>query len=61
MTADRLSISTMSLYGWKKQWSKLARQQLEDQDLQTENARLKRTLKQAQQERDNLKEATVFL
>ena len=58
--ADRLGISTKSLYEWKKRFSKPAKQRLEDQDLQAEVARLKRELKRAQQERDILKEATAF-
>src|SRR5210317_914075 len=58
--AERLGISTKSLYDWKKQLSKPTRQRLEDQDLQAENARLKRELERAQQERDILKEAAVF-
>jgi len=58
--ADRLGISTKSLYGWMKLFSKPAKQRLEDQDLQAEVARLKRELKRAQQERDILKEAAVF-
>jgi transposase len=58
--AERLGISTKSLYGWKQQFSKPTRQRLEEQDLQAEVARLKRELKRAQQERDILKEAAVF-
>jgi transposase len=58
--ADRLGISTKSLYDWKKHFSKPPKQRREEQDLQAENARLKRELKRAQQERDILKEAAVF-
>ena len=58
--AQRLGISTKSLYDWKKQFSKPTRKRLEDQDLQAEVARLKRELKRTQQERDILKEAAVF-
>ena len=58
--ADRLGISTKSLYGWKKQLSMPAKQRLEEQDLQAEVARLKSELKRTQQERDILKEAAVF-
>jgi len=58
--AERLGISTKSLYGWKQQFSKPTRQRLEEQDLQAEVARLKRELKRTQQERDILKEAAVF-
>ena len=58
--AERLGISTKSLYGWKKVFSKQPKQRREDQDLQAEVAWLKRELKRTQQERDILKEATVF-
>jgi len=58
--ADRLGISTKSLYGWMKLFSKPAKQRRDEKDLQVENARLKRELKRAQQERDILKEAAVF-
>ena len=58
--AARLGISTKSLYDWIKVFSKPPKQRREDQDLQAEVARLKRELKRVQQERDILKEATVF-
>ena len=58
--AERLGISTKSLYGWIKQFSKPARQRHEEQDAQAEIARLKRELKRTQQERDILKEAAAF-
>ena len=58
--AVRLGISTKSLYDWMKIFSKPSKQRREDQDLQVEVARLKRELKRVQQERDILKEATVF-
>jgi transposase len=58
--AERLGISTKSLYGWIKLFSKPTRQRQEEQDAQAEIARLKRELKRAQQERDILKEAAVF-
>ena len=58
--AERLGISTKSLYGWIKVFSKPAKQRQDAQDLQAEVARLKRELKRAQQERDILKEAAVF-
>jgi len=58
--AERLGISTKSLYGWIKIFSKPTRQRQDEQDLQAEVARLKRELKRAQQERDILKEAAVF-
>ena len=58
--AARLGISTKSLYDWMKVFSKPPKQRREDQDLQAEVARLKRELKRVQQERDILKEATVF-
>ncbi|QPG04604.1 transposase [Salinimonas marina] len=57
--AARLDISTKSLYGWMKAFSKPTKQRKEDEDLRAEVARLKRELKRAQQERDILKEAAV--
>ena len=47
-------------YGWIKEFSKPKKQRDEESDLRAENARLKRELKRAQQERDILKEAAVF-
>ena len=41
-------------------FSKPTKRHEEDADLRTENARLKRELKRAQEERDILKEAAVF-
>jgi len=58
--SERLGISTKSLYGWMKVFSKPPKQRREEQGLQAEVARLKRELKRVQQERDILKEATVF-
>lgn len=58
--SNRLGISSKSLYGWKKLFSKPPKQRREELDLQAENARLKRELKRVQQERDILKEAAVF-
>jgi transposase len=43
-----------------KKFSKPRRQREEDADLRAENARLKRELKRAEQERNILKEAAVF-
>ena len=57
--SQRLGISTKSLYVWAKKFSK-PRQRENEADLQAENARLKRELRRAQQERDILKEAAVF-
>ena len=58
--SDRLGISTKSLYDWIKRFSRSPKKQSEDMDLRAENARLKRELKRAEQERDILKEAAVF-
>ena len=58
--SERLGISNKSLYGWVKVFSKPKKQRDEESDLRAENARLKRELKRAQQERDILKEAAVF-
>ena len=58
--SQRLGISTKSLYVWIKKSSKPRQQRENETDLRAENARLKRELKRAQQERDILKEAAVF-
>ena len=58
--STRLGVSNKSLYGWIKQHAKPPKQREAERDLLAENARLKRELKRAQQERDILKEAAVF-
>ena len=58
--SQRLDVSTKSLYDWQKTFSKPRAKREADKDLQAENARLKRELKRAQQERNILKEAAVF-
>lgn len=58
--SQRLGISTKSLYVWMKLFSKPRHQRESDADLRVENARLKRELKRAEQERNILKEAAVF-
>ena len=58
--SQRLGISTKSLYVWIKKFSKPRQQRENESDLRAENARLKRELRRAQQERDILKEAAVF-
>tara|TARA_R110002020_G_C16310165_1_gene773790 strand:+ start:3722 stop:4072 length:351 start_codon:yes stop_codon:yes gene_type:complete len=57
--AERLGISTKTLYGWLKKFSKPTKAREEEQDLRAENARLKRELKRVEQERNLLKEAAV--
>jgi transposase len=58
--SQRLGISNKSLYDWIKIFSKPKRQRDDEADLRTENARLKRELKRAQEERDILKEAARY-
>ena len=57
--SKRLGISNKSLYDWIKKFSKPTNQRKEEEDLRAENARLKRQLKRAEQERAILKEAAV--
>ena len=57
--SKRLSISNKSLYDWIKKFSKPTEQREEEADLRAENARLKRQLKRAEQERAILKESTA--
>ena len=58
--SQRLGISTKSMYVWIKKFSKPRQQRENESDLRAENARLRRELRRAQQERDILKEAAVF-
>lgn len=58
--AQRLGVSTKSLYDWIKRFSKPKKRRDDEADLRAENARLKRELKRAQEERDILKGAAVF-
>ena len=48
------------MYVWTKKFSKPRQQRENESDLQVENARLKRELRRAQQERNILEEAAVF-
>ena len=58
--AERLGICTKSLYAWRKALSAPKKISRDDEDLRAENARLKKQLKRAEQERNILKEAAVF-
>jgi transposase len=58
--SQRLDISNKSLYDWIKVFGKPKKQRDDEAELRTENARLKRELKRAQEERDILKEAARY-
>lgn len=58
--AERLGISTKTLYYWLKTFSQPPKKRQEQDDMQAEIARLKKQLKRAEQERDILKEAARF-
>lgn len=58
--SQRLGITNKSLYDWIKKFSKPQHKREEEADLRAENAKLKRQLKRAEQERAILKEAAVF-
>lgn len=58
--SSNLGITSKSLYNWINKFSQPKKQRQKDNDIMVENARLKRELKRAQQERDILKEAAVF-
>ena len=58
--ADRLGISSKTLYNWVKTFSQPPKKRHAQEDAQTEIARLKKQLKRAEQERDILKEAARF-
>ncbi len=58
--SDRLGIPVNTLYGWLAKAAPTAKKEANIADLQAENARLKRQLKRAEQERSILKEAATF-
>jgi transposase len=58
--AERLGISSKTLYNWIKTFSQPPKKRHEQDDMQAEIARLKKQLKRAEQERDILKEAARF-
>jgi transposase len=57
--ARRLGISSYSLYKWLKEVSRTPRL-VAQEDLRTENARLKAELKRVEEERDILKKAAAY-
>ena len=58
--ANRLGISTYSLYQWRKRYSKPEAERIAVQDQQTEIRRLKAELKRVTEERDILKKAAAY-
>ena len=58
--AERLGISTKSLYTWKARFSKPANKATVGADQSTEIRRLKAELLRVTEERDILKKATVY-
>ena len=58
--AQRLGVSSYSLYQWIKRFSKPADARQRDDDLHAENRRLKAELKRVSEERDILKKATAY-
>lgn len=58
--AERLGISTKSLYTWKAQFSKSAPRRQADTDLEAELRRVKKELARAIEERDILKKAAAY-
>jgi transposase len=58
--AERLGISTKSLYTWKAQFSKPAAVRDDEAALATELRRVKRELARVTEERDILKKATAY-
>ena len=58
--ADRLGISTKSLYTWKAQFSKPAQVRDDEAALASELRRVKRELARVTEERDILKKATAY-
>ncbi len=58
--AERLGISTKSLYTWKTQFSKPVRVRGAEADLVVELRRVKKELARVTEERDILKKATAY-
>ena len=58
--AQRLGTTTHSLYAWLKKYGQPSPQQANQQDLATENARLKAELRRMTEERDILKKAAKY-
>jgi transposase len=58
--AKRIGVSEHSLYQWVKRARTRAEQSGDSTDLAAENARLKRELKRAQEERDILRKAAAY-
>lgn len=58
--AQRLGTTTHSLYAWLKKYGEPSPQQSNQQDLATENARLKAELRRMTEERDILKKAAKY-
>jgi transposase len=58
--AERLGISTKSLYTWKAQYSQSPRVRAEGSEQAVEIKRLKRELARVTEERDILKKATAY-
>lgn len=58
--ADRLGVTTKSLYDWKVKFGKSSSEYQKDKANQEEVRRLKAELKRVTQERDILKEAAAF-
>lgn len=58
--AQRLGITTKSLYDWKHRYGGDPEQRAREEFLSDENKRLQRELKRVRQERDILKEAAAF-
>lgn len=58
--AERLGVSTKSLYSWKAQFSKSPRVRAEGLDQAAEIKRLKRELARVTEERNILKKATAY-
>jgi len=58
--ANRLGVSTHSLYAWRKQFTKPVKQRQEESIEQTELRRLRSELKRVTEERDILKKAAAY-
>ncbi|SFJ80917.1 transposase [Celeribacter neptunius] len=58
--ADRLGVSTKSLYTWKARFAKPAKVREAEVDLAAELKRVKKELARVTEERDILKKATVY-
>ena len=58
--ANRLGVNSNSLYNWMRKFDEPKPRDINNQDLQAENAKLKAELRRIKEERDILKKAAAY-